>query len=460
MNLIKILLVTSVALGLSTNTNSQTENSFENGKLGSYLNAIHIKKGFSGEILVANAKNILFQETIGLASYENNLELKKGTKYRIASITKTFTGALITIAQEEGKLNVQDKAIDYVNRLSLKFKEITIEQLLIHTSGLPHNEGIKDYWLAKSKLQMTPEQVITEINTLDLLSEPGSKMHYSSLGYYLLASILENVYKSSFENVLKDKILNKLHMAETGIVNNLKIIPQMASGYHLVTDDSLVVAPYRNYSMLKGAGDMYSTATDLLKWNNSFFSNTLFSEKTKATVFAQQSKTVVNSGDNYGYGWFMSSDKLQKYYHGGGTWGFSTYSAMYPDKQISIIILSNVSTLPISAIAEDVEKIVFGKPFQIPTVAEVSKESVNLEMYRGTFISDSNKMALSISTVKNSLYAKLGSNPPFEIYPKENHQFFGKKIEIEFTFEITNDSITGLSAERMGQLFHFKKDTK
>jgi CubicO group peptidase (beta-lactamase class C family) len=460
MNFTKALLVACLLLGVSSTAKSQTEDFFDFGKLESYLDAIHQKKGFSGEILVANGMNILFQETIGLTSHESNLELKKDAKFRIASITKTFTGTLILIAQEERKLNVHDKAVDYINGLSPKFKNITIEQLLTHQSGLPHNEAIKDYWLKKSKLQMTPEQIIAEINAVDLLFDPGSEMSYSSLGYYLLASILENVYSSSFEDLLKDKILDKLQMTETGVVDNLKIIPQMASGYHLVTDDSLVVAPYRNYSMLKGAGDMYSTASDLLKWNYSFFTNTLLSEKSKTIVFTEQNKTKVNSNDNYGFGWFISSDNPLKYYHGGGTWGFSTHSAIYPDKQISIIILSNVSTLPISTIAEDVEKIVFGKPFQMPTPDEISEKSVNHEMYCGTFISDSNRMVLAISTFNNSLYAKLGNNPQFEIYPSGKHQFFGKKIEMELTFEINNDLVTGLSAERMGHLFHFKKDTE
>ena len=460
MKLTKILFVIALLFGLSATVISQTESSFNKEKLASYLYAIHQKKGFIGEVVIANGKNILFQESIGLASYENNLELKNDAKYRIASITKTFTGTLIAIAKEEGKLNVQDKVIDYINGLSPNFKEITIEQLLSHTSGLPHNEGIKDYWKIKSKLQMTPGQVINEINTLDLLFKPGSKIKYSSLGYFLLASLLENVYKRRFEDLLKDKILNKLKMTHTGIVDNLKIIPQMASGYHLISDDSLVVAPYRNYSMLTGAGDMYSTTTDLLKWNNSFFSNILLSEKTKATLFAQQYETPVTNADKYSYGWYVNSGKLQKQYHGGGTWGYSTYTAAYPENKISIIILSNVSTLPVTAIAADVEQIVFGKPFQIPAVAKVSKESVNLEMYSGTFISDSNKIALSISTDKNNLYAKLGNNPTFEIYSKGNHQFFGKKIEVEFTFQITNENITGLSAKRMGQLFHFKKVTK
>ena len=457
MNLIKTLYAIALLLGLSLNVNSQTKDFIDTEKLETYLNAIHLKKGFNGEILVAKGKNILFQQTVGLASYENNLELEKGAKYRIASITKTFTGTLIAIAQKEEKLNVQDKAIDYINGLSPKFKDVTIEQLLSHTSGLPHNEGIKDYWHIKSKLQMTPEQVITEINTLDLLFESGSQMHYSSLGYHLLATILESVYNSSFENILKDKILNKLQMTETGIVDNLKIIPQMASGYHLVTDDSLVVAPYRNYSMLKGAGDMYSTATDLLKWNNSFFSNTLLSEKTNTNIFTQQTQ---KNNESYRYGWYMSSDVPKKQNHGGGTWGYSTYNSMYPDKQISIVILSNISTLPISTIASDVEKIVFGQPFQIPSIEKVSKESDKLEMYSGSFISETSKMVLIIKKVENSLYAKLGNNPPFEIYPKGNHQFFGKKIEIEITFQIDNDLVSGLMAERMGKTFNFIKETK
>jgi len=462
MKFTKQLLAITLLFGLSLPVKSQSKESFDVRKLETYLNTIHLKKGFNGEILIAQGNNIVFQKAVGMASYENSVELKNGAKYRIASITKTYTGTLIAIAQEEEKLNVQDKASDYLNSLSPKFKNITIEQLLYHTSGLSHNEGIKDYWQTKSKLQMTPEQVVSEINTLDLLFEPGSQMRYSSLGYYLLASILESIYNKSFENILKDKILNKLQMTETGIVDNLRIIPKMASGYHLITDDSLVVAPYRNYSMLKGAGDMYSTATDLLKWNNSFFSNKLLSAKGKEIVFEKTTNSKSKNGDSYGYGWYLNSNTPKKFYHGGGTWGYSTYTSIYLDiDKTSIIILSNVSTLPITNIASDVEKIIFGKPFEMPSIEEVSKKPVNLEMYIGEFITEENNMVLRIIRAKNSLYVKLGENPPFEIYSKGNHQFFGKKVEIEFTFIVNDvDIVTGLTANGMGKSFQFKKDTK
>jgi CubicO group peptidase (beta-lactamase class C family) len=429
---------------------SQTKEVIDTVKLSSYLRAIHLKTGFSGELLVAHGTTVLFQKTTGMASYENNLALRTGAKYRIASISKTFTGALIALAEEEQRLSINDKVSSYIKELSPEFGEVTIEQLLTHTSGLPHNEGIDGYWQIKSKLPMTREQAISEINALDLLFTPGSAMGYSSLGYYLLAVVLENIYQQNFQDILQSKILKKLQMDETGLIDNLKILPRMASGYHLITDDSLVVAPYRDYSMLKGAGDMYSTATDLLKWNTSFFSNLLLKENTKAII--PKAKAEHNAA--YGYGWFITPDK---YYHGGGTWGYSTHTAVYPEQNLSIILLSNVSTLPISSIAEDVEKIVFGKPFQLPLAEEKSKEEVNLEMYHGNFLSETNSMLLVIKKVENSLYAQLGTNPAFEIYPKGGHQFFGKKVEIEFTFNVAHSLVTGVSAKRAGQIFYFKK---
>jgi len=458
MYLTQIVSLFVLMFGFSLTIHAQTKDFFDEEKLESYLNSIHSKKGFNGEVLVAKGKNILFQKAVGFTSYENNLELHIDAKYRIASITKTFTGTLIAMAQQEKKINLNDKACDYIETLSKKFQHITIKQLVTHTSGLPHNEGIEDYWLTKSKLQMTTKQVIAEINALKVLFEPEAKMSYSSLGYYILATILEKVYKNDFHTIVKDKILDKLQMNKTGTVNTLQVIPKMTSGYHLVTDDSLVVAPYRNYSLLKGAGDMYSTSTDLLTWNNSFFSNTFISEQTASLLFDQSSKTRHGSDKNYEYGWYSNTTPILKKFHGGGTWGYSTHNALYPGTQMSIIILSNISTLPISAIANNIEKIVFNEKFQLPKKEViVETNTIDLNKYHGKYISDSNKMVLLITKVDDNLYAKLGRNPPFKIYPKGNHEFFGKKIDIVIRFENTDTTIVGLKAERLGKTFHFNK---
>lgn len=428
-------------------------------ELHRYLKAIQARKNFSGEVLLAKGEDILFQEAAGLASVEHQLELKPGATYRIASITKTFTAALVAIAQEERKLDFNDKILLYCKGVSETFSEITIHQLLTHTSGLPHNEAIPDYWNVKSKLQMTDAQFVDEINQLELLFQPGTTMKYSSLGYYLLALILEEVYNKEFHSILEEKITGKLQLTASGTPHALEIIPGMAAGYHLVNDDTLVRAPYRNYDLVKGAGDMVATSTDLLKWSSSFYSNSLLNDQTKALIFTPEVIAAQTDRERCGYGWFVADGKPKKYFHGGGTWGYSSYIAFYPEDSISLIILSNVSSLPVESIANELEKIVWGLPFSIPEeMKEVPLDTAGLDMYSNRFVSVSGKRELQIIKRGGKLFAQLSGNPAFEIYPKGNHQFFGKKIDILFTFDVTDGIVHGVSAERMGQVFHFKKD--
>ena len=426
--------------------------------LAAYLEYIHEQKGFSGEILIGNSNSITFQKTIGLASIEHNITLKPNAKYKIASITKTFTAALISKAKEEGKLSFEDEVSQYIPQLASKFKSISIHQLLTHTSGLPHNEAIKDYWPVKSRLSMNSDQVIAEINQVDLLFEPGTQMHYSSLGYYLLATILEKVYQEDYRQVLASKILNPLNMLLTGSSNSLAIIPEMTNGYHLVTDDSLVVAPYRNYSMLKGAGDLYSNGSDLLKWANTLLNEELLRNTIETPIFTPNGDFKDDFGRQYAYGWFIETGDHLKYSHGGGTWGYSSILALYPERKTSIVVLSNVSTLPTEAILKNIEKIIFNEGYEVPKAKiQVASTSTDLDLYAGSYISDSGQMKLNIVKNENGLIAQMGGNPAFQIYPKGEHEFFGKKIEILFSFKLTNGKVSGLTAERMGQKFEFKK---
>jgi CubicO group peptidase (beta-lactamase class C family) len=158
------LLISSYLVSSQANTNDkeQVEDTLER-----YINVIKATQGFNGEILVARGDEIVFQKATGMASFEHQVALQKGAKYRIASITKSLTATLIMMAQQEGMLSIKDRVVDYIPQLATKFKDITIEHLLTHTSGLPHNEGIKDYWLIKSKLDMTTKQSLEEINQIN-----------------------------------------------------------------------------------------------------------------------------------------------------------------------------------------------------------------------------------------------------------------------------------------------------
>jgi CubicO group peptidase (beta-lactamase class C family) len=215
-------------------------------------------------------------------------------------------------------------------------------------------------------------------------------------------------------------------------------------------DDSLVVAPYRNYSLLYGAGDMHATSNDLVKWANSFIDNKLLNGATQEMIFTP------NKG--YGLGWYIDTSEPAKYYHGGTTWGYSSYIAIYPEDEIIIILMSNVSTMPTESIGGDIEKMVYGLPFEIPEPKNITEvDSHTLDFYDGTYISDSGNLKLIISSRQDRLFAQLVGNPAFEIYPNGSHNFFGKKVEIDISFAVDDQTVKGLYTDRMGQTMYFKK---
>ena len=444
---------------LHTNLKSQDKlTSEQNEKLTAYLAYLHQQKGFNGEVRISSLNSTLYQKSVGLASIEHKVPISSNAKYNIASISKTFTATLVALAKEEGKLSFDDNASKYLPSLSDDFSSITIHQLLTHTSGLPHNEAIRDYWSVKSRLTLNTEQVISEINDVKLLFEPGTEMAYSSLGYYLLATVLESIYKQGFKQLLETKILLPLNMSSTGSANSLSIIPEMTNGYYMVSDDSLVIAPYRNYSMLKGAGDLYSSSEDLVKWANAMLKGELFYNENQAILFTPKNKFKDESGRQYGYGWFIESSDYLKYSHGGGTWGFSSILGLYPNKKISIIVLSNVSTMPTEALLRNIESIIFDEGFTIPaTQTQATSDQSNFDLFAGSYTSESGQMKLEIVKTQSGLFAQMGRNPAFQIYPKSDHEFFGKKIEILLSFKIQEGKVLGLTAERMGQKFEFNK---
>ncbi len=430
--------------------------------LHEYLTTQHQRIGFNGVVMVSVNNHIIHQDAVGLGSNELNAPITPESVFRIASITKQFTALLTILAAEEGKFALTDSLARFFPELTdPTWQKITLHQLLTHTSGLPHNEGIASYWNVKSFLPLSDEQAITEIFGLKLLAEPGKETHYSSPGYYLLASVLEKVYQNTYANILAEKIGEPLRLSNTGVASSRKIIPRLTSAYHML-GDCMIVAPHRDFSLMKGSGDLYASAQDLTRWNSSLLDSKIWTREIKEQLFSVQNQQSMHGReDAYGYGWFIrpGGNRTRKaYYTGGGTFGCSAISVIYPEEDMSIVILSNVSTLPVDELWNDVEKIVFGEDFKLPVIHKEQKLSVeHLGKMPGSYVAE-NGMKLSISLMGSQLYAKLGNNPAFEIYPEALFQFYGKKVAVALRFQPDDaGNVTLVEAEGKGQKFTFKK---
>jgi CubicO group peptidase (beta-lactamase class C family) len=410
-------------------------------RLEQYLQIQHERLGFSGVLMVYKDQQPLYRVKTGKASTELDVPIGFNSKFRVASISKQFTAMLTVLAMEESKLLPDDSLARFFPSLQApQWRRITVQQLLAHTSGVPHNEGIAEYWTIKSRLPLTQEQALQEIFRMQLRPDGV----YSSPGYFLLASLLEKAYNKSYAALLEEKILQPLGMKHTGILTNTQIIPGLTTGYHLLRD-SLIPAPYRDYSLMKGSGDLYSTAEDLQLWNNS-----LLDDKQWGSRVRQQLFTVHNRALSYGYGWYIDPER-KKYWHGGGTFGCSAISAVYEREKLSIVLLGNVSVLPVNELLADIEKIVSGQPFEMPAIQQqIRLSDEQLKAFTGIYVFEG--QTLHILQQGSQLYAKMGNRPAFEIYPKNKRAFYGKKVNVQLNFK--DD---GVETEARGQVIRFLK---
>lgn len=420
----------------------------QTGLLEKYLAIQQQRMHFNGVVLVTKNNQVLHRVAIGNACYELEVPMRGEAVFKVASISKQFTAMLVVLAAREGKLRLEDSLAVFFPKLKSEvWRSISLHQLLTHTAGVPHNEGIKDYWLVKSLRPLTQEQALKEIFAMELLFKPGSNMKYSSPGYFLLACILETVYKQPYAAILEEKIIKPLPMKHTGVYVTGKMVNGMVAGYHLL-GDSLIQAPGRDYSLMKGSGDLYSTAEDLAKWNHSF--NSMWNDSIQKLLFTAYTPA-------YGYGWYIRRGKRQAYYHGGGTFGCSALSAWYPGEQLSIVILSNVSALPVNELWNDIEKIVFNEPFEMPeTTTAITLDTDTLQSFTGLYTQGSQQ--LRITFLNGHLFAQLNNNPPFEIYPETPLKFFGKKVNVHLIFKKDKaGNVISLKAAHGGQTLPFNK---
>ena len=147
------------------------------------------------------------------------------------------------------------------------------------------------------------------------------------------------------------------------------------------------------------------------------------------------------------------------YQTAGGTFGFSSISVIYPEEKMTLILLGNVSFLPVDEIWGDLEKIVFDRPFKLPEIVKGSLLSkLEFGKYPGTYLAE-NGMELKVAVFEDGLFAKLGNNPPLKIVHKKDNLFKAVKIDVSFEFTLSENGtdVNGVITNGRGQVHNFKK---
>src|SRR5690606_24056848 len=202
---------------------------FNKAQLDTFFDTLEKNQKFNGSVALSENGKIIYERSLGFADFETKTQNNADTKFRIGSISKTFTAALILKAEEEGKLNLEQK-IDLYFPTIKNANKITIENLLNHRSGI-HSFTDDSSYLEWNTQPKTKEELIALISNYNADFEPDSKADYSNSNYVLLSFILEEIYGKSYAEILNEKIIQPLGLKNTKFGGEIKVSNKEANSY-------------------------------------------------------------------------------------------------------------------------------------------------------------------------------------------------------------------------------------
>ena len=292
-------------------------------------------------IMVIRNGHVIYVRAFGVRDLKHRLPVRTNTIFEIGSITKQFTAACILQLQEKGKLRIDRLLSDYLPDAP-HAREVTLRQLLTHTSGL--HDYLDGPWKEVARLAARPiayRDLIARVARLPLDFAPGTKWSYSNTGYLLLGKVIEKISGQSYRDYLQNHILRPLHMIDTHTTANENRLPRMALGYWHI-DGKLERAPIIDPSWGNSAGFLVSTLGDLAKWDAALRGGKVVSSasyRDMTTPFM----TTKNGSANYGFGLFVDSVYGQaRIGHTGGSQGFTTADEYFPRQGVRVIAFTNL----------------------------------------------------------------------------------------------------------------------
>ena len=303
-------------------------------------------------VLVSKKGKPILERAYGVTDLTTPALIDDHTNFRLASVSKQFTAMAIMLLVHDGKLRYEDRLSDIFPDFPEYGKAITIRNLLNHTSGLLDYE---DLMAAPDPTKPVEEIQIQDRGVLELLKQqkttkfaPGTKWDYSNSGYVVLGLVVAKVSGRTFDEFLHDRIFAPLKMNGTvAYIRGKNEVSHRAFG-HTRVSSGWQKNDQSPTSATLGDGGVYSSITDLAKWDRALNEHTLLSKHEM-----NEAMTPVKVGDNsvrgpdgspaqYGFGWFLNPyNGHQRVWHYGETAGFRTNIQRFTKEGVTVVVLCN-----------------------------------------------------------------------------------------------------------------------
>lgn len=331
---------------------------------------------FNGSVVVAKGGIPVFSKHYGYADIDSKREITSESRFQLASVSKQFTAVAVLHLFQKGYLEIDSSMTVYLPELP--YKNVTIRHLLSHEAGLPdYMWMIGKYWGQSTPPTNQDIVHIFENHPPKLKFQPGEKFSYSNTGYCFLAAIVERVSGMDFDEYMAKNFFEPFGMEETFAYSAAKD-----------TLDSLIVRGYRysnkkyyvvHENLMEGTyGDkgIYSTPNDLVKWAYGLQQGIALDQKHLALAF-QPSGQTEKRDVHYGLGFRIFDGYNGKMIYHNGSWsGFRTTLRMFPEEDLTVVILANNSFRKTGPLARKLTKVVMSD-YVANSVFELADNFIN-----------------------------------------------------------------------------------
>lgn len=379
--------------------------------------------------------------------------LGERTVFEIGSITKAFTGILLADMVARGEVALSDPISGYLPdgvTVPWRGREITLLDVVTHRSGLPGLPGnMSPADAANPYADYTVDQMYAFLSNHELRRDVGSEYEYSNLGVGLLGHVLARAAGATYEDLVRDRILEPLRMSMTGITRDGEMLQWMADGH----DQQGKSVPLWDLPTLAGAGALRSNMRDMLAFLDANLGLPA-SQLERSMRASHQVRESAGQDMSVGLGWHILSVGEQRIvWHNGGTGGFRTIIAFDPEAQVGVIVLTNSAHG-----ADDIGFHLINPelPLALPPTpprerSEISVAEHILETCVGEYqIAPS--FAIVVTLEDGSLFAQATGQGRFPIFAESEAEFFYKVVDAQITFERgENGIVTGMVLHQAGQ---------
>lgn len=413
----------------------------DKAKLDQFFDRLAEKNKAMGSLSITKNGKAIYTRTIGYSQITENEKkpLTSANRFRIGSITKMFTAAMVLQLAEEGKLKLTGTLDQFFPQVP-NAQKITIEQILWHRSGIPNAKRGQSSRENANTIPVTKDQMLDLIVKTAPDFEPGTKHSYSNSGYQILGLILEKVTGKTYNEILAERITSKIGLADTYMATgNIDVNKNEALTYMNLGNGWKPVSE-THPSILFSAGAIVSTPNDLAKFIQALFDGKIVSKESLDRM------TTIKDCEGSGMEPFTYNGKTF-YGHTGGADNYGAWLAYLPEEKLAFAYTTNAKVYPVKNIINGVVDIYYNKPFQVPSFESIAVSTELLDKYAGVYSPADAPVKFTITRQGSTLYAQppgTGAGPgvPLEAVTQNKFKLDNGTVDgVVFEFDIEKNQM-------------------